>query len=85
MAMTNQYIEAAANTIYELSSDESVQEQCRRREEFEHYQRLREQKITVLSRTVAEKEAVIADIKAENAQLKELLADALEKLHKNQS
>jgi len=35
MAATNQYMEAAVNTIYELSSDETIQELCRSRAENE--------------------------------------------------
>lgn len=98
MAMTNRYMESAVNTIYELSSDESVREQCRRRAEYERYQKLREEKIAVLSKAVADKDAEIADIKAEiagkdaeiadikaeTAELKRLLAEALEKIHTNQ-
>lgn len=39
MAATNQYMEAAADTILEISSDENIRELCRRRAEFEAYER----------------------------------------------
>jgi len=39
MAATNQYMEAAADTIFELSSDENIRELCRRREDYEAYER----------------------------------------------
>lgn len=39
MAATNQYMEAAANTIFEINSDENIRELCRRRAEFEAYER----------------------------------------------
>ncbi len=39
MAATNQYMEAAADTIFELSSDENIRELCRRRAEFEAHER----------------------------------------------
>lgn len=39
MAVNNQYMEAAADTIFELSSDENIRELCRRRAEFEAHER----------------------------------------------
>ena len=35
MAATNQYMQSAAGTIFELSSDENIRELCRRRAEYE--------------------------------------------------
>ena len=58
MAMTNQYMESAANTMYELSADRMVREQCRRRAEYELYQKYQAEEN-------ARKDAVIADQKAE--------------------
>ena len=39
MTATNQYMEAAADTIFELSSDENIRELCRRRADYEAYER----------------------------------------------
>ena len=58
MAVSNQYMEAAANTIFELSSDEFVREQCRARDEYNAYVK-RQQQI------IAEKDAEIAKLKEE--------------------
>ncbi|MDE7477589.1 MAG: hypothetical protein K2M91_06525, partial [Lachnospiraceae bacterium] len=68
MAASNQYMEAAANTIFELSSDENIRELCRRRAEFEAYERYQNAEIEKLKRANADKDAEIA-------RLKELLAN----------
>lgn len=67
MAMTNQYMEAAANTIFEISSDENIRELCRRRAEYEAFERHRQAEIARLTQANADKDAEIA-------RLKELLA-----------
>lgn len=76
MAVTNQYMESAVNTMYELSTDERVQEQCRRRAEYEYFQKQQEEKILALNKTVADQQAEIAE-------LKRLLAEN-NKIHHNQ-
>lgn len=58
MATSNQYMEAAANTIFELSSDEFVREQCRARDEYNAYVKHQQQ-------IIAEKDAEIARLKEE--------------------
>ena len=58
MAVSNQYMEAAANTIFELSSDEFVREQCRARDEYNAYVKHQQQ-------IIAEKDAEIARLKEE--------------------
>lgn len=63
MAVTNQYMESAVNTMYELSTDERVQEQCRRRAEYEYFQKQQEEKILALNKTVADQQAEIAELK----------------------
>lgn len=75
MAVTNQYMESAVNTMYELSTDERVQEQCRRRAEYEYFQKQQEEKILALNKTIADQQAEIADKDAEIAELKRLLAE----------
>lgn len=83
MAMANQYMESAVNTIYELSVDESVQEQCRRWAEYEYYQKRKDEQIAELEQKSADKDVVIAnmgaelaDKDAEIAELKRKLAEA---------
>lgn len=76
MAVTNQYMESAVNTMYELSTDERVQEQCRRRAEYEYFQKQQEEKILALNKTVADQQAEITE-------LKRLLAEN-NKIHHNQ-
>ena len=87
MAAINEYMKSAAETIYEVSSDKNIREQCRRRAEFESYERyinnlINDQKTTIddlkqinadKDATIADREAEIARILAENAKLKELL------------
>lgn len=76
VAASNQYMQSAVNTIYELSSDETIREQCRAREEFEAYQRYLNKQINDLKKQNAEqnalltaKDAEIADLLARNAEL----------------
>lgn len=80
MAATNQYMEAAANTIFELSSNENIRELCRRRAEFEAYERYQNAEIEKLKRANADLSQSITDLSqsnadkdAEIARLKELL------------
>lgn len=74
MAATNQYMEAAVNTIYELSSDETIRELCRRREENEAYERYIKAEIERLKLTNADLLQANADKDLEIAKLKEQLA-----------
>ena len=76
VAASNQYMQSAVDTIYELSSDETIREQCRAREEFEAYQRYLNKQINDLKKQNAEqnvlltaKDAEIADLLARNAEL----------------
>ena len=63
MAKENIAYEEAARTMFRLSSDEHVREQCRRREEY--YQQIR-----TYERDLAAKDARIADMEAEITALK---------------
>ena len=57
MAATNQYMQSAASTIFELSSDENIRELCRRRAEYEADQKRNARNIAI----IAEKDAIIAE------------------------
>ncbi|MDE7203511.1 MAG: Rpn family recombination-promoting nuclease/putative transposase [Lachnospiraceae bacterium] len=75
MASANQYMESAANTIYELSVDETVQEQCRRWAEYEYYQKRREEQIAEFQQENTRLKQENADKDAEIAELKRKLAE----------
>ncbi|MEZ3443936.1 MAG: Rpn family recombination-promoting nuclease/putative transposase [Lachnospiraceae bacterium] len=75
MAATNQYMEAAVNTIYELSSDETIRELCRRRAENEAYERYVMAEIERLKLANADLLQANADKDMEIASLKEQLAN----------
>lgn len=74
MAVTNQYMEAAVNTIYELSSDETIRELCRRREENKAYERYIKAEIERLKLANADLLQANANKDLEIAKLKEQLA-----------
>lgn len=74
MAMTNQYMEAAANTIFEISSDENIRELCRRRAEFEAFERQQNAEIAQLKKSNTALTQANADKDAEIARLKQLIA-----------
>ncbi len=82
MATTDQYMESAVNTMYELSADRMVKEQCRRRAEYELYQKYQAEEnarkdalIAQQRAELADKDAVIADQLAELAELKRRLSE----------
>ena len=83
MAKENKAYEEAAKTMFRLSSDEYVQEQCRRREEY--YQQIRtyeknladkDATIAEQNATIAEQSATIADMEAKIAELMAQLGNA---------
>ena len=76
MAMANQYMESAVNTIYELSVDETVQEQCRRWAEYEYYQKRKDEQIAEFQQENTKLKQENADKDAEIAELKRKLAEA---------
>lgn len=83
MAATNPYLEAAADTIFELSSDENIQELCRRRADYEAYERYnaaeharKDALITAQSDQLAKKDSEIAQKDSEIARLRALLNQA---------
>ena len=75
VAASNQYMQSAVDTIYELSSDETIREQCRAREEFEAYQRYLNKQISDLKQQNAEQSALLADKDSQLADKDSQLAD----------
>ena len=78
MAVSNQYMEAAANTIFELSSDEFVREQCRARDEYNAYVKLQQQ-------IIAEKDKALTDAQEQLSDTQEQLSDTQEQLSDSQA
>lgn len=95
MAVTNQYMQSAADTIFELSSDENIRDLCRRRAEYEADERRNARNVVTIQKQeaiiaekeniIAEKENIIAETKSalarEKAEKERLLAE-IEKLKK---
>ena len=67
MAVSNQYMEAAANTIFELSSDEFVREQCRARDEYNAYVKRQQQIIAEKDKALSDTKEQLSDSQALNA------------------
>ncbi len=81
MAATNQYMEAAANTIFEINSDENIRELCRRRAEFEAYERYNAAEHARKDKLLAEKDSEIARLKALLAQAGTVKSDEINEIH----
>lgn len=75
MAATDQYMKAAANTIFELCSDENIRELCRRREEYEAYERHINAEVKRLKLTNANLSKENTDLSKKNASLLQANAD----------
>ena len=82
MAVSNQYMEAAANTIFELSSDEFVREQCRARDEYNAYVKLQQQIIAEKDKALADAQEQLSDSQALNAKQAAEIARLKEELRK---
>ena len=80
MATTDQYMESAVNTMYELSADRMVKEQCRRRAEYELYQKYQAEENARKDAIIAEQKAVITNQKTELADKDTVIADQLAQL-----
>jgi predicted transposase/invertase (TIGR01784 family) len=83
MAETNEYIAEAAQTMYMLSSDKRIIEQCRRRKEVEQEHNYfvstiatQQGEIDDLHNQLADKNNHISELEAENAALRAELAKA---------
>lgn len=74
MAATNQYMEAAADTIFELSSDENIRELCRRRAEFEAHERHNASEHARKDALIAEQRKLLAQKRDELAQSRDEIA-----------
>ncbi len=75
MATMDQYMESAVNTMYELSADRMVKEQCRRRAEYELYQKYQVEENARKDALIAQQRAELADKDAVIAELKRRLSE----------
>ena len=78
MAATDQYMKAAANTIFELCSDENIRELCRRREEYEAYERHINAEVKSLKLANANLSKENTDLSKENTDLSKKNASLLQ-------
>lgn len=70
LASKNEYLNEAAQTIYQMSAEERIRKRCRDREEY--YQDLRNYERAIVERdnTIAEQEAQIQQLRAEVEKLR---------------
>lgn len=72
LAQENEDIREASDTIYQLSQEEEIRQQCEAREDYYRRQRSVQNRIKNLEKANEEKDALIAALKAEIEQLKKL-------------
>lgn len=72
LANNNDLFMSAANSIFELNTDELIREQCRAREEYERHERTIQKTLAEQEKTIREQTSEIADLKA---QLESALAE----------
>jgi septal ring factor EnvC (AmiA/AmiB activator) len=80
MAETNEYISEAAQTMYILSSDKRIIEQCRRRNEVEQEHKYYESTIAKKDNQIAEQKSQIAEQKSQIADKDNQIAEMNAKL-----
>lgn len=82
LAEKNEYLNEAVETVYQLSAEEQIREQCRAREEYYRIERTVKRQLENalqgkkeaeerLAETIAEKDATIAELEARIAQLQD--------------
>lgn len=72
LANNNDLLMSAANSIFELNTDELIREQCRAREEYERHERTMQRTLAEQEKTIHEQTTEITDLKA---QLESALAE----------
>lgn len=70
LASTNEYINEAYKTIYQMSADEQIRKRCRDREEYDEDIRSYQRAIAQRDGILAEKDALIEQLLAENERLR---------------
>lgn len=71
LAEKNEYLNEASETIYQLSAEEQIREQCRAREEYYRIERTMQRQMDSLTAQLAEKDAIIAQLQAQLEQKQE--------------
>ena len=69
LAAQNEYIKEASNTIYQISAEERIRQQCEAREDFLRREKEKERRFREAEENLAKAEAELARLKALVAQL----------------
>lgn len=88
MAATNQYMQSAADTIFELSSDKNIRDLCRRRAEYEADERRNARNVVTIQKQeaiIAEKESIIAEKENVIAEKESIIAETKSALAETES
>lgn len=79
LASKDEYLKEAANSIFQFNTDEQIRKLCRDREEYYqdicNYERAIAEKDAFIEKTIAERDASLAEIqrlRAENEQLRKI-------------
>ncbi|MBO5112053.1 MAG: hypothetical protein J6C12_01705, partial [Lachnospiraceae bacterium] len=70
----NEYIEQASETIYQLSQEEAIRQQCEAREDYYRRENGKKAEMEAKDNTIKEQQAIIDRLSDENTSLKNDLA-----------
>ena len=74
LAQNNEYIEQASETIYQLSQEEAIRQQCEAREDYYRRENGKKAAMEAKDNTIKEQQAIIDRLSDENTSLKNDLA-----------
>ena len=74
LAQNNEYIEQASETIYQLSQEEAIRQQCEAREDYYRRENGKKAEMEAKDNTIKEQQAIIDRLSDENTSLKNDLA-----------
>ncbi|MCM1027319.1 MAG: Rpn family recombination-promoting nuclease/putative transposase, partial [Roseburia sp.] len=73
-AQTNEYIQEAANTIYQLTQEERIRQQCEARDDYYRRQRSVQHYIEEQAEQISEQNSIIASLEATVRQNNSIIA-----------
>lgn len=76
LAQNNEYIEQASETIYQLSQEEAIRQQCEAREDYYRRENGKKAEMEAKDNTIKEQQAIIDRLSDENTSLKNDLTSA---------
>ena len=76
LAQNNEYIEQASETIYQLSQEEAIRQQCEAREDYYRRENGKKAEMKAKDNTIKEQQAIIDRLSDENTSLKNDLTSA---------